>query len=86
MVSAHNENDNNYHNLVSNSESDDGSYEGTDDDEEVEMVSAHNKNNYNYDVVSYSESGDKAKENVCGEQVENKIEMTPKTAFNPKVV
>ena len=61
------------------------SYEGSDDNEEVKSISANNENNCNYfNVVSNYESDDDAKENICEEQVDDKITLTPKPHFIQK--
>ena len=63
------------------------SYEGMDDEDKVEPVSVINQNNHNYYyVVSDFESDDEAKENCFQEHANDKVEASPKTTVNMKVV
>ena len=60
------------------------SYEGSDENEEVETVLDDNENDINnYYVVSNSNSDDEAKENFFGWQ---KIKVMPMTTLNQKLV
>ena len=61
------------------------SYEGTDDEEEVDMVPANDNYYQQHKVVSDSESDVEAKENLS-EEIDDKIEVTPKTILKQKVV
>ena len=60
-------------------------FEGSDDDEEVEMVPTNINNYINCNVVSDSESDDEVKENLF-EEIDDKIEVTLMAKLNPKVV
>ena len=63
------------------------SYEGAHNDKEFERVLACNENKTNnYNLVSNLERDDKVEENLFGEQIEDKIEVTPKTTLNLNAV
>ena len=62
-------------------------YEVSNGNKAVKIVLAHNENNDNcYNLVSNSESDKESKENFLEGQVEDELEVTPKTTLNPKVV
>ena len=56
------------------------SYEGSDDEEELETVPIFNQNNDNYSVVSdsKSESDDKSAKNFYNKNMHQEVEGTPK--------
>ena len=61
------------------------SYQGSDDNEVVETVSTNNENNnHHYYVVSDSKSDEEAKK--FEGQVQDEIEVSPKTTVNTIVV
>ena len=66
------------------------SYNGSDDEEELQMVPAINNNNKNnnnnYNAVSDSESNNKSKENHFDEDINEEIKADLKTTINIKVV
>ena len=60
------------------------SYEGLNEDEEVEIVLAHDENNdNNHNIVIVSESDDEVKENLFEVQMEEDIKVTSKMTLNP---
>ena len=62
------------------------SYDGSDDKEAVKRALVHDENyNNDYYIVSSSESKVEVEENIFEGQIEDKIEVTPKTKLNPKV-
>ena len=62
-------------------------YEGLDDEEELEMILVINQNNNNYYyLVSDSESNDKAHDNLFDENINNEVEATLIAIVNAKVV
>ena len=63
------------------------SYEGSDNDEELETVPVINKNdNNNYNVVSDSKSKSNDEESLFDEEVDKEMETIPKTTVNAKAV
>ena len=63
------------------------SYEGSDNDDKVEMVHEinQNNNNYYYAVHDY-ENSDKVKENLIDENIDDEVDKNPKTTVMIKVV
>ena len=62
------------------------SYEGLDDEEELEMVTIISENKNDYNVVSDSKSDDKSEENFFDEDINKEVEATCKTTISVKVV
>ena len=63
-------------------------YEGSDDEEELERVSVVNQNINNYNEVSdsKSESDNKSEENLFDVDIDKEVEATPKITISAKVV
>ena len=62
-------------------------YEVLDDYDKVETVSEINQNDNNNDnVVGNFKSDDEAKENIFCENVNDEVDLTPKTMISPKGV
>ena len=61
------------------------SYEGSDDEKELDMVSIFNQNNGNSDIVSDSNS-DSDNKSIVDEDINNNIEATLKTTIKAKEV
>ena len=55
------------------------SYEGLNDEEELETVPIINQDNYCYNLVSNSESDNEDEENLFDEDVKGEVKTTPKT-------
>ena len=56
-------------------------------DEEIKAVSSNNKNNnYYHDAVNDVKSDDEDEESIFEDQIENEIEVTPKTTLNPNEI
>ena len=62
------------------------SYEDNEDEDEDDRISTNNYSHNNYNVVSDFDCNEETKENVLDEDVEDKIEVTPKIALKEKVV
>ena len=60
------------------------SYKRYDNKNEFKMAPTNNNNYYYYYVVSDSKSVEEAKE-IFFEEIDDKIEVTPKITLNPKV-
>ena len=60
------------------------SYEGSDDEEEIEMVNVISNNSNNYNVVSNSKSDDEEEKNLFDKNFDTEVEATPKTTVNAK--
>ena len=63
------------------------SYEGSDDEEELEAVSIINQNNNNAVSASHSESDEEQSEENCfNDDIDKEVKATPKSTINAKVI
>ena len=62
------------------------SYEGSNDEEELEMVLVINGNNNNYNIVGDSKSNNEVQKNSFDDNINEDIKVTLKTTINAKVV